>query len=153
MRHLLRRTACDDRGFAGLEFAMIVPVLLILIGGVADFALAFWSKGLLASSVAQGAQYAFLKGTTVLPSSVQGIVRKKLSLPAAGVTIKGPDCYCVSGMPAIKVEKTCGQKCPDETLPNNYIVISASYTYEPILPLYSKLASTVLVEAATVRLR
>ena len=146
--------AYNDRGLAGLEFAMTVPILLLLLGGVTDFALAFWNKGLLASSVAQGAHYAFLVGPTVTAASIQGIVRKKLSLPAGNVNITGPACFCISGTPATTAPIACTQLCPGAVAPVNYVKISATYSYTPMLPLYSQMAATsTFTEAATVRLK
>lgn len=153
MKPLLARTACDNRGLAGLEFAMTISVLLLLLGGVTDFALAFWNKGLLASSVAQGAHYAFLVSPTVSASSVQGIVRKKLSLPTDNVTITGPACFCIRGMPAATVAIACHQLCPGDKTPITYVSISARYIYTPMLPLYSQMATSTFTEAATVRLK
>ncbi|MDQ2762839.1 MAG: pilus assembly protein, partial [Pseudomonadota bacterium] len=93
---------------AAIEFAIIVPVLLLLLGGLADFALAFRSKGLLASSVAQGAEYAFLAGPVVSAAFVQSVVAQKLALSPADVTVTGPACACVSGTPASATEQVCG---------------------------------------------
>ena len=153
MKVLLTKVVRDARGLAGIEFAIVLPVLMLLLGGVADFALAFWSKGVLASSVAQGAQYAFLIGPKVSASSIQNIIGKRLTLPPADVAVTGPSCLCVSGVPATAVAMRCEQKCSDGTQPGTYLTISAQFTYVPILPFYSGLASTRLVEAATVRLK
>ncbi|MCW3475433.1 TadE/TadG family type IV pilus assembly protein [Limobrevibacterium gyesilva] len=138
---------------AALEFAIIVPVLLVMLAGLTDFALAFWSRGVLASSVAQGAQYAVLVGPTVSTSAIRSIVGQQLSLPAANVTITGPSCYCVSGTPAAASIQTCGNPCPNGTMPGTYITISASYTYTSLMPLYSNLTNPLLTETTMARLK
>jgi Flp pilus assembly protein TadG len=153
MRNLLARAVRDEHGLAGIEFAIIAPVLLLMLGGVADFALAFWTKGVLASSVAQGAEYAFVAGPSVSTASIQSVVGQKLSLPAAAITVTGPICYCVSGTPATAAVQTCTVPCPNQSLPGTYVTISAQYTYTPLLPLYSHLASPVLVETTLARLK
>ena len=153
MRRSFRRLRHGSRGFAGIEFGLIAPVLLLLLGGMADLALAFWNKGLLVSSVAEGAQYAFLAGPTVSASSVRGIVGQKLSLPAGNVTMTGPDCFCVSGTPATPSARTCGQTCPNSRPAEMHLQISARYTYPPLLPVFSRLTDFVFVEAARVRLK
>lgn len=142
----------DGRGTAAAEFVIILPVLLLMLGSLADFALAFWSKGVLASSVAEGAEYAVAAGPSVSASAIQGIVRQKLSLPAANITVTGPACYCISGTPATAAVQTCGKTCPSGVAPGTYVAISARYTYTAVLPLYSHLASPVLVESAMARL-
>lgn len=153
MRRLLAKIASDHRGLAGIEFAILAPVLLLMLGSVADFALAFWSKGVLASSVAEGAEYAFVAGPGASAFSIQSIVGQKLSLPAAAVSVTGPNCYCVSGTPATAASQVCGLPCPNGATPGTYVTISARYAYTSILPLFSELANPVLVETTVVRLK
>ena len=153
MRRSFRRLRHGSRGFAGIEFGLIAPVLLLMLGGVTDLALAFWNKGLLANSVAEGAYYAFLAGPTASASSIRGIVGQKLSLPADKITVLGPSCFCVSGTPATPSARTCGQTCPNSRPAEMHLQISARYTYSPLLPIYSRLTDFVFVEAATVRLK
>ena len=153
MRRRLARIAEDDRGLAGIEFAMLAPVLLLLLGCLADFALAFWTKGVLASSVAEGTAYAFAAGPSVSASSIRSVVGQKLSLSAAAVTVTGPSCYCISGTPATPASQACANPCPNGTMPGTYVTISAQYTYASLLPLYSQLANPVLVETTTARLK
>ena len=85
-------------------------------------------------------------------AAIQNIVGRQLSLPASSITVTGPSCYCVSGTPAAAAVQTCGIPCLDLTTPVKYVTISAQYTYNPILPTYSKLVSPVLTEAAMARL-
>lgn len=156
MKELFAKVIRDGRGVAAVEFAIIVPVLLLMLGGLVDFALAFWNKGLLASSVAQGAEYAVLVGPDVLASNIQSVVGLKLAIPAAKITITGPGCYCVSGTPAAAVSTACVSLCPNATQatkPGTYVTISAQYTYTPFMPLYSKMTDTVLTETTVVRLK
>lgn len=154
----------DDRGTAAVEFAIVLPVLLALLGGLADFGLAFWYEAMLAGSVAQGGQYAFLARTgfsTATIGTTQAVVGRKLSLPSANVAVSDPACGCVSGKPATLSAATCGATCPNNTTAGAYVTIIARYTYTPILPFYSKLAGSTgpasttvtLVESTTVRLR
>ena len=145
--------ARDGRGVAALEFAIVLPVLLALLGCLADFGLAFWYKGLLAASVAQGAQYAFLARMNLSTAAVQGIVGRKLSLPPDAVVVTAPACGCASGMPATVSGTACGATCPNGATAGAYVTITARYAYTPIMPLYSWLAGTTLVESTTMRLR
>lgn len=159
-----------DRGTAAVEFAIAVPVLLTMLGCLADFGLAFWYKGLLAGSVAQGGQYAFLARTDLLSAAtptaaiqkVQAVVGRRLLLPSANVTVSYPlACGCVSGTPAAFSATACGATCPNGTTAGTYVTITARHTYTPVLPFYSKLAGSTasasatvtLVESTTVRLR
>ena len=143
----------DERGVAGIEFVFAAPVLLLMLGGLSDFGLASWKKGILASSVAEGASYAVLAAPTVNIPTIQNIVGEKLSLPASSVTVTGPTCFCVSGTPAVKTTQACSTSCPGGKKPGTYITITAQHTYQPIFPVYGRLASTLLVETAMARLQ
>lgn len=153
MRHPIAAAPRDERGVASVEFALIVPLLLLLLGGLADFGIAFWTKGLLASSVAEGAGYATLVGTSVTPAAIQNIVGQRLALPASSVTVTGPGCRCLYGSPVVNVVQACLVFCPDGSVPGNYVGISAQYTYTPLLPFYSQLTTPVLTEATWSRLK
>ncbi len=153
MKRIRVSVIADDRGLAGIEFALTAPVLLLLVGCVVDFSLAFQARGQLASSVAQGVQYAFLAGSNVAATSIQNIVQQALSLPEGSVTVIGPSCYCISGTLAAITASGCAQPCPDGTTTGTYMTISAHYTYQSIMPAYSYLVNPVLVESATVRLK
>lgn len=153
MRRVSPGSVRDERGLAALEFGLVAPVLLLLLGSMIDFTLAFWSKGLLASAVAEGAHYAFVTGPGVSASAIQNIVGQSLSLPAAAVTVTGPGCRCLSGTPVTVTAQVCGNPCPNGTTPGTYVTITARHAYASVLPLYSSLVNPVLVETATVRLK
>lgn len=144
----------DDAGVSALEFGLTVPVFILLFSGLADFALAFWKQGVLASSVAEGAQYSILAGPTVSGPAIQTVVARKLALPTSNVTVTGPSCYCLYSSPvAASPIQSCTVPCADTTVPGTYVTISARYTYVPIMPLYSRMASSTLVETTTARLK
>jgi Flp pilus assembly protein TadG len=156
----------DRRGVAAVEFAIVAPVLLLLLGGVTDFGLLMSGKSQLANGIAQGVQYALLAGPKVSAATVKSIVRDGSSRsgvkPAVSVTVTGPACYCVSGQPAalstsstaLSATYTCTGSCPvTTTSPQAFLVIKASYTYQPLMPLYSHLASPMVAETVTVKLQ
>ncbi len=149
----LDRLTHDTRGNAAVEFALGLSILMVLLAGLVDYSLAFWTKGLLTNSVSQGIQFALLSGPQVSTSSVRGIVSHKLHLSASDVDVSQPICKCVSGMPVTAVLQTCGLPCPNGALPGAYITISARYTYVPIMPAYSRLSNPVITETATAKLK
>lgn len=151
--HALRRAR---RGTAALEFALLTPLLLAFLGGVTDFGLVTIARSQLANAVAQGAQYAILTGTDVSPTTIKTLVQKASPLNNLTATVTpaaGAACYCISGSPLALVSATCTATCPDGTAPGEYLTISATYTYNPIMPFYSKMASTTLTEKAQVRIQ
>lgn len=140
-------------GSAAVEFALVCPLLLTMCGGLADFGLLLWARHELASGVSQAAGYAFNTGPNVSGSAVANVVNAVSSLSSATVTVTGPACYCISGTPASLSSQTCGNSCADGATPGVYVTLAASYTYQPMLPVFSQLSSYVIQELATVRIQ
>jgi Flp pilus assembly protein TadG len=155
----------DRRGVAAVEFAIIAPVLLLLLGGIADFGLVMIGRSQLANGIAQGVQYALLIGPSVSSSAVNTVVQTGAA--RAGITatisvqVTGPACYCVSGTPAalgttstaMSANYTCTNTCANSTTPSAFIIITASYTYASLMPLYSLLSNPTVSQSITVRLQ
>jgi Flp pilus assembly protein TadG len=161
------RTWVDDhRGVAALEFAIVAPVLLMLLAGTTDFGLIRAGKSQMANGVAQGIEYAFLQGPSVTAANViamvqAGAIRAGLTNTVT-VVVTGPACYCVTGFPAALVTPsvalsgtyTCTSTCASpEVAPAPFMIVTASYVYQPLLPFYSKLATPTVSETITVRLQ
>ncbi len=142
-----------NRGTAALEFALVCPVLLLILGGLSDYALLIWTKNRLASGVAQAAQYAFVSGIGVKSTDISSVVQKAASLASAIVATPVLACYCVAAAGSPAPQQTCGQPCPDQSTPGTYVSISASYQYQPLMPLLSAMTSPQISESAFVRLQ
>jgi Flp pilus assembly protein TadG len=63
----------DERGQSIVEFALLLPVMLLIITGLFDVARAVWEENTLAYSAREGTRYAIVHGawgdTTVWPGS------------------------------------------------------------------------------------
>ncbi len=141
-----------DHGAAAVEFALLAPVLVSLIGGLTDYGLSLRCEGLLAGAVASGAQYAFVVGSSITATAVKQMVQGSSTLTGISATVTGPALYCVSGSPAALVTAIAGQTCSDGTAPGTYVIISATYVYTQLLPQLSTYMNPTLTQTATVRL-
>jgi len=70
-----KRGMSGERGAIAVEFAIILPVLLLLVFGIVDFGHAWFMKHVLQTSCREGARYATryrtnAAGTRVLPSAL-----------------------------------------------------------------------------------
>lgn len=162
----LRLCLRDCNGVAALELALIAPILLTIAGGLADFGLAFGDRTQLAHAVANGAAYAFATQETsgsigsVSASSVQAAVQASTALSSVAVAVAGPEPGCVqtnrTASPPTStlnvVSAAYGTPCPNGNPVGTYMVITATYTYRPLMPFYSTLASQTITASATVRL-
>ncbi len=143
----------DRRGTAALEFALIGPTILALLGVMTDLSLSVSAANNLAQATASGAQYAFIVGATVTASTVQTMVQNATTLSGVTTTVTGPARYCTSGSPAALSADPSGVMCADGTMPGIYLTVTASYTYTPLMPAISTMINTKLQQSATVRLQ
>ena len=154
---MIRALRHDRRGVAALELALVAPVLLAMFGSLTDFTLALSDRMQIAGAVAGGAQYAFNQGQllagsqqSVSAADVQSKVQGGTNLPGVAVAVTGPALYCLAS--ATLTADKAGTKCANGSAPGTYVIITASYPYTPMLPLYSMMASKTLSETASVRL-
>ena len=161
-----RALASDRAGVAALEFAIIAPVLLLILGGIVDFGRLLIGKGQLANGLAQTVGYVLLKGPSVAQSLIATMARDASArsgvTAGVAVAIVGPACYCRSGQPVVltatslplSADYTCTGTCPGTTSPPGvYVIISTRYTFEPLMAFYSGLANIWVTQSATVRLQ
>lgn len=148
-------------GVAALEFAICAPALLVVLGGLADFGLAFGDSAQIEQAAEAGATYAFAAqqeagvNGTISASTVKAVVQASLALsPSPTVTVTGPEPECTqsNGGTTTLTSGTYGQPCPNGDTVGTYVVISVQYTYQPLLPSYSTMASTNLSATSIVRL-
>jgi len=76
----------DRRGIAALEFALALPVLLLVMGTLIDVGLIWRARGKLAVAVEAGEQYAVLTGTSFSNQSgfAHGFGHQRLTKPVVG---------------------------------------------------------------------
>lgn len=114
-----RRIRCEDeRGVAAVEFALIAPVLFMLIFGIISFGLAWSQKNVFVGAAREGARYAAVmcqpntSGSTICTTD---LVKARITDAAVGypvdlnngsfsVTVGDPptsgvDCTTASGQP------------------------------------------------------
>jgi Flp pilus assembly protein TadG len=163
------RTRIEDRrGVAAIEFAIVAPVLLMVLAGTADFGLIRFGKSQMANGVAQGIEYALLQGPSVTAANVISMVQAGATRAGLAnsvtVVVTGPACYCVTtaSFPAALVTPstalsgtyTCTNTCTSPAVaPAPFMTVRASYVYQPLLPFYSQLASPTVAETIMVRLK
>jgi Flp pilus assembly protein TadG len=149
---MTRRFRLGRRGVASIEFAISVPVVLIMVGWMYDLSNVLIARIQLSNAVQSAAYYAALAGPSVTATTLTSIVQKSGTI-AATASITGPACYCVTSSPTALTAATCGASCSGGSTAVNYVLITGNYTYTPLLPDLSGLTSQALTETATVRLQ
>ena len=114
------------RAIAAVEFALIAPILLLVLIGGADIGCKVWARSVLVNAVAQGAYYAFLAGPTVSASTVVSFVENAAQISGVTATVSGPTVYCTSTDPASLTAAPKSGNCADGSSPGTYLLITAT---------------------------
>ena len=122
-----------EKGVAAVEFAMIVPVLLLILVGTVDYGMFINSKMKLQDLSRSAAQYVVQGGSNddVMKDIIQASDFYTKS-QAAGQTITVTTeqvCECANGN---SVE--CGSTCGSNDYLRNYYIATLESTYSPIIP-------------------
>jgi Flp pilus assembly protein TadG len=128
MRRLRAFGGVDEAGQSLVEFALILPVVLLIITGLFDVARATWQENTLAYAAREGTRYAIvhgsasLDGTVVHPSNEQPVIdvvrAAAVGVPNVSVTVTWPDGNCYDRNCRVQVDSTA----PFVPLPSAYML-------------------------------
>jgi Flp pilus assembly protein TadG len=157
----------SNAGVAAIEFAIIVPVFLIIFVGAVDLGRVMYTAYQLDSAVAAGAEYAAVHPTSVsstggasLASSVATVVENANGsgwaqngvLTAGGTAANADKCYCPTGTGpnwSWGNAVTCGAACPNgSTIAGKFVTVTASVSYSPFLTDYGLVTNGTLTQSA-----
>lgn len=82
-----------ERGAAAVEMAIVLPLLLLLLGGIVDFGRAFYTKNILTNAAREGARAA--SSASVVPADITArsqAALNGLTLSRATITPLGVPC-------------------------------------------------------------
>lgn len=60
----IRRSVADERGATAVEFAVVLPLLMLLLFGIIEFGMTFWRAQSLEAAAREGARIASLSQST-----------------------------------------------------------------------------------------
>ena len=128
MRRLRAFTLLDEAGQSLIEFALILPVVLLIITGLFDVARATWQENTLAYAAREGTRYAIVHGGAALDGNVAftdsqqaviDVVRNAaVGVPNVSVTVTWPDNGCYDRNCRVQVDATS----PFVPLPSAYML-------------------------------
>jgi Flp pilus assembly protein TadG len=137
---------CRD-GVGAVEFALILPVLVVLLLAGADLGLAVNEKMRLTSAARAGAQSAYQKSGDT--GGVTLAARQAAGSSADGLAVVAQSfCACASGAAA-----ACSETCPDGTGTRSYVSVSVSRVWSPVLAYPGLGQGLTLSGSMTVRVR
>ena len=112
VRFQLRR---NERGAAAVEFALVVPLLLLLLWGIVDIGRAFYTLNNLASAVREGARSAAVMATDPTVAANKTLIKATVTTAFTPIG------------PALKPESVF------VTLANRQVTVQASYPFSPLV--------------------
>jgi Flp pilus assembly protein TadG len=123
----MRRLRRGERGQSVVEFALMLPIFLLLVTGLFDVARAVWQENTLAYAAREGTRYAIVHGSgagtdAVYPSNSQPVVDKvrnsAIGVADVTVTTAWPDSSCYDRGCRVSVDA----KAPFVPLPSQYLL-------------------------------
>ena len=153
-RIALARFAGSDQdgtgGVAAIEFAIVVPILLLMSITTIDIGIGFYRKMQVHNAAQAGAQYALLKGfnSTNIESAV---VNASSPFPVTATPPPSTFCGCAASTGVTTID--CASKCVSGRDPGRYVQVSAQGTYKPFLPYNGLPKSFTFSAQATARIQ
>jgi Flp pilus assembly pilin Flp len=85
-----RRFIKNEEGAAVVEFALVMPILVLLVFGIIDFGRAFYTVNNIISAVREGARYGAILAAPMSPAGQQEIKDRvrSVSQPFGGDTLR-----------------------------------------------------------------
>jgi Flp pilus assembly protein TadG len=114
------------RGQSLVEFALVLPLLMILVFGIIDFGMGLRSYISLTNATREGARFAAIGGSAgAYPGNCDGV---------DNTTVVGRVCVSIEGLDRADLTSVAVDY-PDGQNPGESVVVSADYTYNYITPL------------------
>jgi hypothetical protein len=149
-RALLSRGIGDIRGVAAIEFAIIIPMLLMMVICTVDLGMGIYRNMQVQNSAQAGARYAMTQSfdATLISNAVSSATGLQ------GIVASPPPAqYCGCATSAGIAPVTCGSTCPAGAVYGTYVNVAAQGSYTPIIP-YPLIASHFTLKAqANVRVQ
>lgn len=116
-------------GAAAVEFALISPIVAIVILGVADFGILTLKTTQVSSATRAGIQFV-MTDPTDYATNISTVVTSSTNLDADNMTVTTSEgCRCLGDMTAVDCDTdTCSGNAPPK-----YVTITTTYTHDMIM--------------------
>jgi Flp pilus assembly protein TadG len=152
MKHLFNRRAwTSDAGSALVELAVSLPLLVLVMVGVTDFARVFYTGMELTNAARAGAQYgSYNPAQSGDIAGMQTTATSSVNLTGVTATASR-SCQCATGAGTFSAA-TCTTTCPSGQHLVVTVTVTASKTFTTVVGSFPGIPHTVsLVRAATLR--
>lgn len=108
-RHRTARQLLGERGAAAVEFALVVPVLLVLVFGIVEYSRAFNAQSALSDAAREGARTMALTNDVGQARSAARNAALPLAVPANSISVTPTSCTGASATQQVTVTITFRQ--------------------------------------------
>jgi Flp pilus assembly protein TadG len=129
----------SQRGAAIVEFAIVLPIMLMLVFGIIDFGVSLHYRGLVGNAARDGARVGAVNPST---TAITTAARNAANITPASAVLVTPECTKPGGT-------TCNFS---NIVAGDTVVVKVEYTYTLITPV-ATLFSTTLKVQSTARMR
>lgn len=124
-KQLLRHLRRDQRGAQLVEFAIVVPILLLLVIGIFEFGRAYFSWIVITNGAREGAR------TAAVGANATAVYDRVISA-VGGLPVAGPPTSCP---PAAGVDQAwCIQAVGLQGDPGTEVDVRVEYNFKPVAP-------------------
>jgi hypothetical protein len=144
MRRPLVTILRDARGNMALEFALLLPAILILLGGIIEFGSAMYASSAMESAARAGAHYAFEKGLD--KPGIEAAVKGASTYPPQKLTVAS-SMFCECAGAAV----SCNSECTGGYVPFKFVTVQVTAPNDPWFPVIEKLVPVTFSGSAVVQ--
>jgi Flp pilus assembly protein TadG len=122
------------RGQAMVEFALVLPIFLLVLAGILDFGFMLYNRMTVINAAREGAHAAIIvPNYNDIPTVVQGAVIANAA--RGGITLTGADVAvsCSQTSTGVVAPPACSWAT---AVPGDSVIVTVSYTYHSFFPLY-----------------
>jgi Flp pilus assembly protein TadG len=125
----LARLRADIGGAAAVEFAMLLPVLLLMLAGLIDVTRLISHTMQVKAAAQAGADFAQVRGWK--PDEIAGAVTAATQLTVSASPAPAMATACVSGQ---SIVQTTATTCTAGGPPGRFVTVAAQSPFQPLIP-------------------
>ncbi len=142
-----------EKGTAAVEFALISPLLLILLTGIVEIGMAGYQAMQAQAAVEAGALYAAQNGAGDLAAIGQAVVNATGTSGLTATPAPVAFCGCPTASGVVSQNADCTTPCAGGTAPGHYVRVSAAVPHQTIMPFLTLPLPASLTAQSTVRVQ
>lgn len=141
------------RGIASVEFALLTPLLAILLAGLVEIGITVIQTLQVQAAAEAGALYAANHGTSSLANINLAVTSATGTTGITAAPTATAYCGCPSTTGIASQGADCSTLCPDGKLPSHYAKVNASITHTPLISLLHLPLPATITRSVVIRVQ